>query len=145
MSEEGSYRVLLVEDDVALLECLALLLADEFVVHTCRSGQEALALLGQHTFQVVCSDFHMPGMDGLELFQAASAHSGEHVPRFVLVTGNVQGVWERVPDGDRATLSVLRKPCSPARIIDEIKRLALLAGSTPAPARRQVATGGAAD
>jgi hypothetical protein len=33
-------------------------------------------------------------------------------------------VWENVSEAERQSLSVLRKPCSPAHIIDRIKRIA---------------------
>lgn len=124
MNDAGAYRVLLVEDDVMLLECLSILMADEFVVHSCRSGQEALRLLQQHAFHVVCTDFHMPGMSGLELFRAAGAQGTTRRPHFVVLTGNASEVWDNVPDAERETLSVLRKPCSPERVIARIKQIA---------------------
>ena len=129
MNEAGAYRVLLVEDDVMQLECLTILMADEFVVHGCRSGREALRLLQLHAFDVVCTDFNMPGMNGLELFRVASAQGDTPRPHFVVLTGNASEVWDSVPDAERETLSVLRKPCSPERVIAHIKQIA---GGRPA-------------
>ncbi len=123
MNEEG-YRVLLVEDDVMLRETLAILLADQFVVQSCASGQQALELLRTQRFHVVCTDFHMPGMNGLELFRAVGAEPSAPRPRFVVLTGNTREVWDSVPEAERDSLSVLRKPCSPDRIIDCITQIA---------------------
>lgn len=124
MNEAGAYRVLLVEDDVMLRESLTILLADEFVVQSCASGQHALQLLREQAFHVVCTDFHMPGMNGVELFRAASAEAGPSQPHFVVLTGDANEVWDSVGDSERESLTVLRKPCSPARIIDRIKQVA---------------------
>lgn len=121
---EGAYRVLLVEDDVMLRESLTMLLADEFRVSSCASGEQALSLLAEQPFHVVCTDFHMAGMNGLELFRAVSARGEQACPHFVVLTGDANEVWETVPEAERQSLSVLRKPCSPARIIDHIKRAA---------------------
>lgn len=121
---EGAYCVLLVEDDVMLREALTILLADEFRVYSCASGEQALRLLAEQRFHVVCTDFHMPGMNGLELFRAASTQGEKPGPHFVVLTGDAKEVWETVPEAERQSLSVLRKPCSPARIIDRIKQVA---------------------
>lgn len=125
INEAGAYRVLLVEDDVMLRESLAILLADEFVVKSCGTGQQALELLRKEpTFDVVCTDYHMPGMSGVELFRAANAEHEPPHPHFVVLTGNSREVLDSVPEPERATLSVLHKPCSPARIIARIKQIA---------------------
>ncbi len=121
---DGAYRVLLVEDDLMLRESLTILLADEFRVASCASGEQALSLLAEQRFHVVCTDFHMPGMNGIELFRAASAKTDHSCPHFVVLTGDANEVWETVPEAERQSLSVLRKPCSPARIIDRIKQVA---------------------
>jgi CheY-like chemotaxis protein len=126
---EGAYRVLLVEDDVMLRESLSILLADDFRIESCASGEQALHLLAERRFHVVCTDFHMPGMNGLELFRAVSARVDQPAPHFVVLTGDAKEVWDTVPEAERRSLSVLRKPCSPALIIDQIKRIA---GKAPA-------------
>jgi two-component system response regulator HupR/HoxA len=125
VNDAGAYRVLLVEDDVMLRESLSILLADEFVVRSCGTGQQALELLRKEPpFDVVCTDYHMPGMSGVELFRAANSEHQPPHPHFVVLTGNSREVLECVPEPERATLSVLHKPCSPARIIDRIKQVA---------------------
>ena len=63
-------RVLLVEDSPVALEVLKKILQQSpqiEIVGTARSGVEALALLPQVDPQVICTDLHMPHMDGLEL------------------------------------------------------------------------------
>ena len=66
-------RVLLVDDSAISLELLARMLAttpDIKVVGRAHDGVEALALIEQVRPDVICTDLHMPHMDGLALTQA---------------------------------------------------------------------------
>ncbi|MCD8485837.1 MAG: response regulator [Desertifilum sp.] len=69
-------RVLLVEDSPIALAILKRILSsspDIEIVGTARTGKEALALIPQVQPQVICTDLHMPQMDGLELTQEVMA------------------------------------------------------------------------
>jgi len=64
----GSHKVLVVDDEYASLEVLALLLTGEgFQVLTASNGEEALEQLEQHAIDLVITDYKMPKMDGSEL------------------------------------------------------------------------------
>lgn len=72
-----SIRVLLVEDSpIALTVLKRILLSspDIEVAGTARSGVEALALIPRLQPDVLCTDFFMPQMDGLELTSQVMAH-----------------------------------------------------------------------
>ncbi len=76
--------VLLVDDSPVALAILKRILTaspDITVVGTARSGKEALELIPKLQPAVVCTDFHMPDMDGLELTRQILARH----PRPVLV------------------------------------------------------------
>lgn len=61
-------NILVVDDEFASLEVLALLLAGEgFRVFTAADGQQALQLLAQTEIALVITDYKMPKMDGSEL------------------------------------------------------------------------------
>jgi PAS domain S-box-containing protein len=82
-------RVLIVDDDPALLEALpaALSLRMEGVeVDTCESGTAALELIEAVDFDAVVTDIKMPGMDGLTLLREVK----ERRPRTptLLITGH---------------------------------------------------------
>ncbi|VXD19612.1 Chemotaxis response regulator protein-glutamate methylesterase [Planktothrix serta PCC 8927] len=65
-------RVLLVEDSTVALIILKRILStspDLCVVGTARTGKEALALVPTVEPDVICTDFHMPQMNGLEFIQ----------------------------------------------------------------------------
>jgi CheY-like chemotaxis protein len=75
---EASYNVLVVDDEYASLEVMALLLTGEgFRLFTAGDGQEALERLGEAPMALVITDYKMPKMDGSELCLAMLAD-----PRF---------------------------------------------------------------
>lgn len=84
------HRLLLADDDEALLVTLAARLSDEgYDIRTARDGFEALAVMREGPPDLLVSDLKMPNMSGFELFSivrrrfpavAVIAHSGEFVP-----------------------------------------------------------------
>lgn len=77
-------RVLLVDDSPLVLHILQRLLSNSpgiVVVGTAANGQEALGLLPALQPDVICTDLHMPVMDGLEFTRAVM----EKYPRPILV------------------------------------------------------------
>jgi two-component system chemotaxis response regulator CheB len=65
-------RVIIVEDSPIALTILKRMLnssPDIEVVGTARTGKEAIGLIAQVNPQVICTDLHMPEMDGLALTQ----------------------------------------------------------------------------
>jgi two-component system chemotaxis response regulator CheB len=76
--------VLLVDDSLIALTILARMLStspDIQVVGKARSGREALELIPRLQPAVICTDLHMPDMDGLELTQEIM----DRFPRPILV------------------------------------------------------------
>ena len=85
MTTEPTRRVLLVEDDRASRESLALFLERRgFEVLTARDGAEALDRIYAGVC-VIVTDYAMPGMDGLALLREArvprAARAGDHADR----------------------------------------------------------------
>jgi two-component system chemotaxis response regulator CheB len=88
-------RVLLVDDSPLAIEVIRRMLAaapDIQEVGTASNGLEALALIPQVRPDVICTDLHMPKMDGLELTRAVMAR----FPLPILVLSvSVQATQER--------------------------------------------------
>ena len=80
-------RVLYVDDEPGLLEIAKLFLeaCGEFVVDTAESAAAALDIFSGRTYDAIISDFHMPGMDGIEFLRHIRA-SDNTIP-FILFTG----------------------------------------------------------
>ncbi len=122
MSE--SFRVLLVDDDVSLLESMEAVLAGQFDVRSCTSGSEALRMMEREPFHVVCADWQMPGMNGVEFFHAVARRRLPLLPCFILVTAHAGELLDQVPYEDRKMLGMLRKPFSPEQLIERVNQFA---------------------
>jgi signal transduction histidine kinase len=89
MPDSGPARVLLVDDDTALLDALSQTLhlhMDSTNVETCDNATDALARIAVQDFDVIISDIKMPGVDGLELLTRIHQSSPD-VP-VLLITGH---------------------------------------------------------
>src|SRR5579864_7939672 len=65
-------KVLLVDDEPALLECYKQMLERKFDIETAGSGEEGLVTLrAQGPFAAVVSDMQMSGMDGVQFLKQA--------------------------------------------------------------------------
>ena len=67
-------KIMVVDDEPQVCEAIGMLLSfDGHEVISASHGQEALALFEQDRFDVVITDYHMPGMRGDELALALKA------------------------------------------------------------------------
>lgn len=67
MSDQSHIRVLLVDDEEALLEFLSKrLLKQGFTIKATFSGEEAIEVAKEQAFDVAVVDLKMPGIDGVE-------------------------------------------------------------------------------
>ncbi len=84
---ESENRLLLVDDDEMVLGSLSSLLEleTEYRIATATSGDLALAHADEHDFDLVISDYFMPGMNGIDLL-ARLKESQPWAPR-ILLTG----------------------------------------------------------
>jgi two-component system chemotaxis response regulator CheB len=109
-------RVLLVEDSPVALVILKRILAtspDIEVVGTARHGREALELIPKLQPQVICTDYHMPQMNGLEFTEEVMMR----FPRPILVISasvqveNTQTIFKMLNAG---AVDVFPKPRAPS-------------------------------
>ncbi|MFQ5811497.1 MAG: response regulator, partial [Armatimonadota bacterium] len=105
----GPMRILVADDEThvrsALIDALR---ADGHQVTECASGQEAVALLRQETFDLVLTDLGMPGVTGWDVAKAARA-SGNG-PAVVLLTGWGDSITSEKLSR-HGVQAVLAKPC----------------------------------
>jgi CheY-like chemotaxis protein len=120
-------RVLVVDDDSAALQTLAAVLSDEFEVVTSSTPQRAVELFRRGEYDVVCTDFHMRGMTGVELIEKLLEL--KRPVGCVLVTGATEiSAARKLAVGDNANVRVVAKPYDPDALIALIRQLASLAG-----------------
>jgi CheY-like chemotaxis protein len=69
-------KILVVDDEALVCEAIAMMLSfDGYEVVTAGSGNAALALFAPGKFDLVTTDYTMPGMNGAELALALKAQS----------------------------------------------------------------------
>lgn len=111
-------RILIVDDDVDMVTtCAQILSGHGYVCLTASAGSEAIAMMDAEQPDLVVTDLHMPGVDGL----AVARHARERVPPIpvVLVSGwpSARGAG----DGLVATAR-LAKPFANADLVATVRR-----------------------
>jgi DNA-binding NtrC family response regulator len=119
---EAGGKVLLVDDDRAFLSTVEAILSDQFDVKACESPREALRV-ELDEFDVVCADYNMPSMSGLELLDSVTQRSS--IACCLLMTG-ADDFYEVIePSGRRHP--VIFKPIDPERLLNTVSHLASIA------------------
>jgi two-component system chemotaxis response regulator CheB len=141
--------VLLVDDSLIALTILSRMLSrspEIQVVGKARSGREALELIPQLQPAVVCTDLHMPDMDGLELTQEIM----RRFPRPILVVSaavhpeDAHNVFKLLEAG---AIDVLPKPrgglaADEPRVAEElIRKIKIISGVVAFTRRQKVRPG----
>jgi DNA-binding response OmpR family regulator len=115
-------RILIVDDEPALVEIIASVLEDEgHTVQTASDGHAALEQIARAMPDLLITDVMMPRLDGWALF----ARAREQAPKLpVIVMSAVDKHTVRRWDGFTAdSLVFLRKPFDIAALLDIVKRL----------------------
>lgn len=137
-------KFLVVDDSRAVQTIIKRILANtgykDSELRTASTGEEALALLGDWTPNLVLTDWHMPGMTGLELLQAIRQSSGDEIQvGFVTTESSARHVEEAYRNGaafvvtkpftqetlQQAVLTVLQDGASAERAIQAAERESL--------------------
>jgi len=119
----GILKILLVDDDRNLVTTLSYglrkALGEGISVAVCFSGSEALEMLATQAFDVVVSDFNMPGPSGLEFLSRIRQDHGEMI--LVLITAYGTDALE---EGVRQLgVGYITKPFEPSFLVKMIRSL----------------------
>ncbi len=79
-------RILIVDNDPDMRELIELALGPSYEVESVESGRAALERLGQHAYDLIVCDLHMPDRDGPAVYRAIERRSPPR-PAFLFVTG----------------------------------------------------------
>ena len=114
-------KVLLVEDDLALVDALSRVLqARGFEVICCADGAEALTMARRRSLDVVLLDLSLPGMDGLDVLRQLR-DDGSRLP--VLIMTARAAVQDRVLGLDGGADDYLTKPFDVEELAARLKAL----------------------
>ncbi|MDQ6995418.1 MAG: response regulator [Mariprofundaceae bacterium] len=101
-------RLLIAEDDKALAALLLEYLSEgDYDVTVCHRGDDALALLKQHSYDLVLTDIVMPGADGLTLL-AEVKHQDKHT--FVILMTGYSGIEDALHAVEQGAYDFVSKP-----------------------------------
>lgn len=116
--DAGPKRILLVDDDVLIAMSSADMLSDlGHQVVEAHSGKEALALIdGGATFDLLITDYSMPGMTGAELVKAAR----DRVPGLPILLASG---YADLPSGVELDVARLAKPYSQDQLASAIDKM----------------------
>jgi DNA-binding NtrC family response regulator len=122
-------KLLLVDDEQEFLEPMAARLARRrLICRTAQSGEEALNILQEESFNCAVVDVMMPGMDGLELLRRMRRDYPDVA--VVLLTGHAS-VELGVQGMELGAFEYLMKPVEFDELLDTIRRAALTATEMP--------------
>jgi EAL domain-containing protein (putative c-di-GMP-specific phosphodiesterase class I)/ActR/RegA family two-component response regulator len=124
LKEKDNIRLLLVDDDVAVIRAYGSSLARHGVtVETASNGRKAAERLKDGSFDVIVSDISMPEMTGIEFLKAVRAHDLD-VP-VILMTGD-PGMESAVRAVEYGAFRYLAKPVEGQELWDTVLRAARL-------------------
>jgi len=113
-------RVLCVDDEPVILQILRRLLEVQgFEPVTCGDPVAAIALFDHDSFDVVITDLHMPGMDGLSLMRALRERQPELPVMVVTGHGTVDTAIQALREGANG---MLVKPFTGEELLGEVRR-----------------------
>ncbi|EIM63267.1 response regulator with CheY-like receiver, AAA-type ATPase, and DNA-binding domains, partial [Desulfobacter postgatei 2ac9] len=79
------FKILIVEDDMTLNRGLVHVIKKMgYDVYSTKSGEQALKQIKQHSFDLVISDFKLPGIDGKQVLKAAKKYDAGIM--FIMIT-----------------------------------------------------------
>ena len=86
----ATYHILAVDDEESILTLVHDILSSEgHRVETTGSGETALDLILRHDYDLIVSDWKMPGLNGINLYQELLVRKPEAARRMLFMTGDV--------------------------------------------------------
>lgn len=113
------HSALIIEDDPALNEIMAITLQGDFEIEKCADGKVGLTRLQEITPNIVVLDLNLPGASGREILTAIRSDTRFAKTRVILTTADERQAETMTDEVD----IVLLKPVSPVQLRDLALRL----------------------
>ncbi len=117
---EGQPRLLVIDDDDAHREGMALLLEDEgYLVDQAEGAERAMDLIRRHAYDLVITDYKMQKIDGMELLKMINDY--DPLLKVIMVTGygSIEHAVEALHLG---ALDYMPKPIDPVKLKEVVRR-----------------------
>jgi len=112
-------RLLVVDDDAAIVGLLARLLAKEMIVETAGNGEEGLAKAKEGFYDLILSDIEMPIKDGFAFWEELVEAAPEMRDHFLFWTGAMNAEREAFLKAN--DLECLAKPHELGELVEKIR------------------------
>ena len=117
----GQLKTLLVDDDELIRDSFGLIFDKKNCpLDIAATAEEGLQLLARQSYDVIISDFQLPGMNGLEMFK--KAHRSHPRTVKILVSGHINEK-DLTHTADELDLSFVPKPFNVSQLADVIVAL----------------------
>jgi len=114
-------RILVIDDEPAMLNLLESYLGARYQVDSAADGQGALIKLAAGRYDVVISDVHMPGSSGIDIYKNAMNLDVSLEKKFIFITGDTSAEYRRF--FEEHGIPYLYKPVSLDLIEDRIREI----------------------
>lgn len=111
-------RLLIVEDDAAILEAVQLMISDHYTILTATNGEEAVRLYKMFKPDIVLMDIAMPVMDGVEA--AKEIKKFDPNAKIVGITAYARRRGQELLDA--GALEIIEKPFTRRKLLETIEK-----------------------
>jgi two-component system chemotaxis response regulator CheY len=123
MVQKNQKKLVIVEDSDSIREAIVFALQKSgFEVKSATNGLEAIAILNGERFDMVLTDYYMPGMNGLELIRwVREKEQYKRLPVIVLTTESQRDVILQAKNA--GATGWIHKPFEVEKLIQTIRRI----------------------
>ena len=124
-------KTLLVDDDELIRDSLSIAFKNKgCLLQTAETAEEGLKALKKESFDIIVSDFKLPGIDGIEFLKLATAYHPNSVKILITAYGDKDTFSEALGAGAQ---DFIEKPFSIRMLIDSLNRLIEIGNAKKGP------------
>jgi signal transduction histidine kinase len=112
--------IVLAEDDAALAESIAKLLADHYKVIVATDGKDAVELIRKHRPHLLVTDVDMPGLNGIELSRRFRELTGDALAPIIILSA-VLDLGTRIAGLEAGAVDYVAKPFDPLELVARVR------------------------
>ena len=119
-------KILLVEDEKFILECMAQILTQEgYSVYTADNYEEAIEIISTENLNLIISDIMLPYIGGFDILDFVKSDPKKKNIPVILITGMDEGILENTLLKADACIT---KPFTSRQLLNRIKTFVLVPG-----------------